>query len=541
MVDFGDILKTIGDFGFFQKLIILGLSFPNFLLPVSFCSFLFIQSDPERHCNTDWILRAAPNLTIDEQLNLTLPREKDGSFSRCRMFVPVDWNISTIRNYGLSNTTECMHGWVYGNMLYETTVVTDFDLVCGKSNMAEVAQTIFMFGLLAGSLIFGPLADLYGRRRTTQLPAVLLLTFVIVAGMSPSFEIYVVSQFIVGAALGAYRINSVVLATEWIGITKRSFASCMSQLFAGLGQCAMAGLVYVVRDWRKTQYIVAGAQSFVVLYIWWIPESARWLLWKGRTDEAKKLIRKVAAINKKEPPETLLDEVTREQQVRSGGIKEIFTSRVLIKRIFIISFAWFSLNLGYFSLILNVGKLGLNIFLVQFLFGISEAPAHLLCIWVLEFLGRKKSLISTLLTGGLVCLLTLAFSQDSAVAITALVTTGKFFLNWAGSVCMVYIQELFPTSVRQTAVGLGSLAFRVAGLLSPLLNMLAVYHHSVPIIVFSSLAVVSGALVFLLPETSRKELPDSTIDGKDSGVTTNKTTGNDFIWTVNISMKSTKL
>ena len=68
----------------------------------------------------------------------------------------------------------------------------------------------------------------------------------------------------------------------------------------------------------------------------------------------------------------------------------------------------FAVNLTFNCLSFNVGKFGLDIFLTQMLFGITELPAHLLCFWLLELAGRKLSLMFTLLVGGLVCLSILA-------------------------------------------------------------------------------------------------------------------------------------
>lgn len=125
----------------------------------------------------------------------------------------------------------------------------------------------------------------------------------------------------------------------------------------------------------------------------------------------------------------------------------------------------------------------MSVFLTQLIFGLSEVPAHILSIWLLEVVGRKVSLVATLLTGGVsvlailavpagrlasrsspLCFLTFCPSadgfsvhlliflfrsvQDHVVAVTLLVTAGRIFLNWAGSVCSVYVQELFPTSFR---------------------------------------------------------------------------------------------
>ncbi|CAL8346814.1 unnamed protein product [Merluccius merluccius] len=510
MANFGEILQATGDFGLFQKLLILALGFPNILLAVSFASVLFVDSDPKRHCNTDWILAAGPNLTEEEQLNLTVPRETDGSLSRCLMYSPVDWTLDSIRQYGLNHTTACQDGWVYDQTLYQATIVTDFNLVCDKAHLAGIAQTVFMSGILAGSFIFGPASEPLGRKMLIQAPTCLLMVFTLVSGLSVNLYMYLAAQFMVGVSIGGYRINASVLGTEWLGITKRSFAPCVNQLLASIGQCATAGLMYGARDWRLALYVLSGPVAVVSIYIWFIPESARWLLTKGRHREAKEWILKAAKINKRVVPDNLLESVTIDQAVKREGIKTLFKSPTLRKYILIMSFAWFSTNLGYFSLSLNVGNFGLNIFLVQLMFGLSQMPAQLLCFCMLEVLGRKKSILCTTITGSFVCFVTLAFSQERSVVIAVLATVGRFLFTCSSSVFMVYGQELFPTSVRQQAVGLCSILVRVAGLLSPLLNLLAVHHWTIPIIVFSSLTLMGGALTFLLPETRGTELADST-------------------------------
>jgi len=58
------------------------------------------------------------------------------------------------------------------------------------------------------------------------------------------------------------------LATEWIGVSKRSWGACISQLFGAVGQCLLAGMIYFIRDWRLAQLITAAPLAVVAIYIW---------------------------------------------------------------------------------------------------------------------------------------------------------------------------------------------------------------------------------------------------------------------------------
>ncbi|CAL8322298.1 unnamed protein product [Arctogadus glacialis] len=269
MANSGEILRAVGDFGLFQTLIVLALSFPIILLSVSFASILFIDSDPERHCNTDWILGAGPNLTEEEQLNLTVPREPDGSLSRCLMYAPVNWTLDSIRQYGLNHTTACWDGWVYDQTLYQAT---SFDLVCNKAHLAGIAQTVFMAVILAGSFIFGPASEPFGRKTLVQIPVFLLMVFTVVSGLSLNLYMYLASQFMVGISIGGYRITASVLGKEWLGISKRSLFPCMNQLLTSIGQCGTAGLMFGVRDWRMALCLIRtrGRGVYLHMFLWQI-------------------------------------------------------------------------------------------------------------------------------------------------------------------------------------------------------------------------------------------------------------------------------
>jgi MFS transporter, OCT family, solute carrier family 22 (organic cation transporter), member 4/5 len=95
-----------------------------------------------------------------------------------------------------------------------------------------------------------------------------------------------------------------------------------------------------------------------------LPESPRWLLCKGRTAEVKKIVQKAAEFNGRALPDNidklLKQPITQEDQ--QAGVLELFRSKYLRLVTFCFLCIWFTMNLVYYGLVLNMNSFGGNIY-----------------------------------------------------------------------------------------------------------------------------------------------------------------------------------
>uniref|UniRef100_A0A8C3XTK7 Solute carrier family 22 member 13 n=1 Tax=Chelydra serpentina TaxID=8475 RepID=A0A8C3XTK7_CHESE len=394
MTDFGEILRTVGDFGRFQKCLVLLISLACSSIAFHMFGQLFMVMHVPHHCDTSWIHEISPNLTKEQQLNLTIPRNTPGSYKECHMYTPVDQDIDSILAYGLNSTEKCQKGWIYPSE-QEQTLVTQ---VC---NDALFLMNTDCFIAMIESFYFE--VPRIGRRPVTLLSTLMMGAFGVGAAFAPNFYVYMALRCLVGFAVSGFTISTVALGTEWVGVSYRTYPVAISHCCFSIGQMALAGLAYGVRNWKLLQIAGSAPVFGLFFYIWVLPESARWLVMKGKIEEAKQLLQKAASVNKQSIPPELLDQVTKVEMGVAGALKfckatfDVYT---------LLCFAFrFVNNLVYFGLSFNVGSFGLDVYRMQLVFGAVEIPGRFGCIFLLQWFGRKKCQGCFLLLGGAMCLI----------------------------------------------------------------------------------------------------------------------------------------
>ncbi|XP_013880743.1 organic cation transporter protein [Austrofundulus limnaeus] len=506
-MNFDEILSVIGGFGKFQKILYVWICVPQIFLAFHMLVSVFTGAVPPHLCRSLGPLDGLPTY-----VNFSL---LTGSSGRPELSCTASLNHSgSAAPEDGHPAVSCREGWEYSKETFQSTVVSEWDLVCSNASLNNLCSSIYMFGLLVGALVFGHLADKYGRRIIILISLGIQVTFGVAAAFAPNFYVYTALRFMVGTSISGVIMNAFVLGTEWTGLKHRMLAGIITDYFFGFGYILLAGVAYLIRDWRKLQLAISAPGVLFIVYIWVLPKSARWLMANDQNQEAWELILKAAQMNKKVINKDLKmfqAGQTEEKLKKKHSFLDLLRTPTMRKQSLIVFYLWFVNILVYYGLSLNISDFGMNIYLTQMIFGLVEMPARTITLFTLNR-SRKIPQLAFLAVGGSACLLTTFIPSNLSVVRTVLAMIGKFGITASLSIIYVYSAEIFPTVIRQNGIGIGSMCARIGGVLAPMMYLLRDMSPHAPMVVSGLCPLLGSALTLLLPETANKPLPDTIED-----------------------------
>ncbi|TYJ29413.1 hypothetical protein E1A91_A06G068000v1 [Gossypium mustelinum] len=377
---------------------------------------------------------------------------------------------------------------------------------------------------LVGSLASGKTSDYIGRRYTIVLAAATFLVGALLMGFAPSFPLLLAGRIVAGIGVGYSLMIAPLYTAEISPAMKRGFLTSLPEVFIVSGIL----LGYIVNFSLSAVPAIAIGIGVTAM-----PESPRWLVMKGRTDEAKRLnldseIMKAAAMD--------LGEATssNHNDWRGQGVwKELLLNpskpvcRIIIAAIGINFFMQASGNDAVIYYCPEVFKdAGIQdkrqLFGVNVIMGVAKATFVLISAVYLDRFGRRP----LLLLGSIGMAVSLAvlgmgskFLQHSEtkplwaiiVCIIAVCADVSFFSIGLGPIAWVYSSEIFPLRLRAQGTGLAISVNRlVSGVMSmTFLTISEKITFGGMFFVLSGIMVVATLFFFyFVPETKNKSLEE---------------------------------
>ncbi|KAM9540833.1 solute carrier family 22 member 4-like isoform 2-T2 [Salvelinus alpinus] len=392
--------------------------------------------------------------------------------------------------------------------------LNEWDVVCDNAYKVPLTTSIHYFGALVGTFISGQMSDRFGRKPALFTTIVIQIVATFAQIFSPNWEVFSIIFFFVGAGSVSNYVIAYVLGTEILSPGVRVvFSSLGVFLSSAIGYMLMPPVAYFIREWRWLLVPMAGS-GLIYIPLWWvIPESPRWLLSQGRVEEAEAILRDAARRNGVEAPEVIFTPSEVEDALAMKDMKHnilnVMRSSNMLSVTVLCSLLWMIISCGYFALILNTNNLNGNPYINCFLSGVVEVPAYFIALVLLRYCSRHLCQSSTLFLGGTVILFINIVPTDLPGVAIFLEMVGKFAITTAFCVVYAVTSELFPTVVRNMAMGTCSMAARIVTILSPFIIYLGNYYKYLPYILIGSLAIFGGLFCFILPESYGRVLPET--------------------------------
>ena len=423
-----------------------------------------------------------------------------------------------------------------GGMLfgYDTGVISGAILFITP----DLGLTPFLEGLVVASLLLGaaagagsagPLSDRLGRRNLILIAAVIFSIGAIGAGLAPGVGTLVLFRVVLGLAVGAAALIVPLYLSEIAPTEIRGAISSLNQLMITVG-ILLAFIVNALlansEAWRWMLGLAVVPSVILFIGMYFMPETPRWLVSRGREDEARDVLMRSRSEQEAENEIREIKEVEREEE---GGLQELLAPWVRPALIVAIGLAVFQQIIGINTIIYyapttlkNVGYGDAAAIYANLIIGAINVVMTLIAIRFIDRVGRKP-----LLLGGLVGMVvsltvlglsTVLLSEPSSptdtVAIITLLCLAGFIISFAatwGPTVWVVLPEVLPLRIRGTAMGVAIFLHWIANFVvsQTFPSLLAALGPGIPFLGYAVIGVLAFIFVSaFVTETKGRSLEE---------------------------------
>ncbi|KAF2364401.1 Major facilitator sugar transporter-like [Trinorchestia longiramus] len=425
-------------------------------------------------------------------------------------------------SFSNGSQTPCQK-FLYNSTTYVNTVTMEFDLVCSRESFRYAFQLMITTGGLLGTASAGFMADRWGRQKTIWLCSLVAAVGTVLNVTIPVFWVVMLTRFLVGVFIPPLHMASFVLGIEACPLKQRTWFGTLTMTPFALMMSGIAGIAYHFRDWRYVELLGSWPLLFLIILAspLLLSESPRWLVSRGRIEEASRILTRAARINKttgKLPNDlekhlNLIYKTQLHESCESGSMREMLTSLVSSSVMRTITFSSMTLFLIHGSLCMSI-PLRANFFGSEFLYvlllGIIQLISYLMVGPIVNRFGRTSYIfVCMVATMSIQLTLTVLMVLNKAqgtysVCLSAIAygaAEGAYLAN------LVLSAELFPTSVRAQGMTLSYFSLGFGYILPSILDL--VQPSTVPwmsLAIFSVFSAVGAITVYFVPDTNKQPL-----------------------------------
>ncbi|CAL5438028.1 unnamed protein product [Camellia sinensis] len=418
--------------------------------------------------------------------------------------------------------------WVWDQPAH-TSIISDWSLQCANSFIAGLPSSCLFLGCVIGGFVLGSLADSLGRKNLLTLSCLIMSIPAFLISFCSNLWLYSALKFVSGFGRAGIGACVLVLSSEIVGKRWRGQVGLSGLLLSTIGFLSLPAIAFLTRgsSWRVLYlWTSVPAIIYAIIVHFFVYESPRWLIMQGREQEAIAALVKLSPTHDDEGSidlkKILIATVTPSSSLATknnllSSIKLLLEYRWALKRLLATMVVGFGVGIMYYGMPLNLENLSFDLYLSVALNALMELPAAL---FVLAFIGRwsKKSfvLVSAIVSGGcsVMCAAVATIVDGGGNGWWKGLQVGLELVSFL-SACValgaltIYVLELFPTKVRNSATSLVRQAQVLSGVLSPLLVGCGKYNPFWSYGVFGLLISFCGLFVIFLPHTNDVIFSDS--------------------------------